>query len=189
MNSEIKNIMALRGIESSLDQDAEVKILTWDDQWTTYDDASSFKLKTDFARSECLGGMMVWAVSHDNPNGTFSRSLSDTTIQPFTSLAGYRSDGGPSANITIYEQHPQCMWTGCGEVCASGYTAVSRGYSGARNGDPMLDQTRCPSDSVHTYCCPSNSAMPTCGWYTHNNRKCDPACPDNTVEIGSNSMY
>ncbi|GAM40244.1 hypothetical protein TCE0_038r12439 [Talaromyces pinophilus] len=107
MNSEIKNIMALRGIESSLDQDAEVKILTWDDQWTTYDGASSFKLKTDFARSECLGGVMVWAVSHDDSSGTFSRSLSDTTIRPFTSLAGYHSDGGPSANIIVYEQHPQ----------------------------------------------------------------------------------
>ncbi|KAI7971087.1 hypothetical protein EIK77_007203 [Talaromyces pinophilus] len=140
--------MAVRGIESSLDQDAEVRLPTWDNHWTTYDDASSFKLKTDFARSECLGGVMVWAVSHVDSSGTFSRSLSDTTIRPFTSLAGYHSDGGPSANIIVYEQHPQCMWTGCGEVCPSGYTAVSRGDSGARKGELMLDQTGWPSGQV-----------------------------------------
>ncbi|KAE8555684.1 hypothetical protein EYB25_000382 [Talaromyces marneffei] len=101
MNSEIKNRIALRRIESSLDQEAEVEILTWDDQWTTYDDASSFKLKTNFARSECLGAM-VWAVSHGDSSGTFSRSLSNTAIRPFTSLKRYRGDGSSSRKTSLF---------------------------------------------------------------------------------------
>ncbi|KAH2731791.1 hypothetical protein KXW10_003000, partial [Aspergillus fumigatus] len=62
LNSEIMEIMEDGGLESKLDEDAAVKILTYDtNQWLTYDDGETFKLKTDFARSQCLGGVMVWA--------------------------------------------------------------------------------------------------------------------------------
>ena len=41
----------------------------------------------------------------------------------------------------------------------------------------------------HAFCCPIDYRAPICGWYTHNNGKCDPQCPAGKIEIGSNSMY
>lgn len=64
LNSEIVDIMDQQGVKSTLDEDAAVKVLIFDEnQWVTYDDEETFKKKADFARSQCLGGVMVWAVS------------------------------------------------------------------------------------------------------------------------------
>lgn len=38
-------------------------------------------------------------------------------------------------------------------------------------------------------CCPPDYDVPTCGWYNHNNGKCDNQCPSGSVEIGSNDKY
>ncbi|OQE49103.1 hypothetical protein PENNAL_c0550G10173 [Penicillium nalgiovense] len=61
LNSEISDIMDEQQISSTFDKDAAVKILKFNtNQWLTYDNGDTLKLKTDFARSECLGGVMVW---------------------------------------------------------------------------------------------------------------------------------
>lgn len=53
----------------------------------------------------------------------------------------------------------------------------------------MADQEGCDGIGVHKFCCPPDSPLPTCGWYTHHNGNCDQKCPDGTIEVGSNSMY
>jgi GH18 family chitinase len=41
-------------------KEAAVKILKFNkNQWLTYDNAETFKLKAQFASSQCLGGVMV----------------------------------------------------------------------------------------------------------------------------------
>lgn len=53
----------------------------------------------------------------------------------------------------------------------------------------MTDQQGCISGQ-HQLCCPPDTdLLPTCGWYTHNNGRCDPTCPLGMAEIGSNNMY
>ncbi|KAK1979246.1 family 18 glycosyl hydrolase [Colletotrichum cereale] len=77
LNSEIDDLVAEQGAEPTLDKAAAVKILTWGDtNWLTYDDEETLRLKTDFARSQCLGGVMVWAISHDTQNAKYSMALS-----------------------------------------------------------------------------------------------------------------
>lgn len=45
-------------IEPEFDKEAGVKWFTWDsDQWVSYDDADTFKLKADFANKLGLAGM------------------------------------------------------------------------------------------------------------------------------------
>ncbi|GAB1214599.1 hypothetical protein ATERTT37_003763 [Aspergillus terreus] len=61
LNSELDDIREEKNIQPTLDKDAAVQILTWDRQWATYDDAKTLQLKLDFARTTCLGGVMVWA--------------------------------------------------------------------------------------------------------------------------------
>ncbi|KAJ4290045.1 hypothetical protein N0V88_006848 [Collariella sp. IMI 366227] len=62
--------------EPTLNQNATVKILTWGgNNWLTYDDEKTLKMKRDFARSQCLGGVMVWAISHDTKDAKYSKAL------------------------------------------------------------------------------------------------------------------
>lgn len=65
MGAEVKEILDKSGIQPVLDTKAAVKIFTYNGDWITYDDGDTFKLKADFAKSQCLGGVMIWAVSQD----------------------------------------------------------------------------------------------------------------------------
>ncbi len=62
-NAEIADRIKLSKLTPIHYEDAAVKVITWDDQWVAYDDADTFQQKADFARSQCLGGVMVWALS------------------------------------------------------------------------------------------------------------------------------
>ncbi|GME48568.1 hypothetical protein CNMCM5793_006895 [Neofusicoccum parvum] len=182
LNSEIVDIMNDKGVKPTLDKDAAVKILTFDDnQWVAYDDADTFQMKADFARSQCLGGLMVWAVSHDTKEAEFSTALATAAGRVIALPA--------TEDNTVTTTHDQCKWTNCAEECPSGWTRMLRKDSGARGTEFMVDQTGCGGVGVHQLCCPPSSDQPTCGWYTHNNGKCDSKCPSGSVEVGSNKMY
>ncbi|PKY00152.1 chitinase [Aspergillus campestris IBT 28561] len=72
---EINDIIK-KGGKVTYDKEAAVKIVTWDnDQWVSWDDAESLKVKLDFANKRCLGGTMVWAVDLDD--GTLIGSLGE----------------------------------------------------------------------------------------------------------------
>ena len=52
INKIIKN-----GATVTFDQAAAVKIVTWDtDQWVSWDDQETLKIKQDYANQRCLGG-------------------------------------------------------------------------------------------------------------------------------------
>jgi chitinase len=52
INQIIKN-----GATVTFDQAAAAKIVTWDgNQWASWDDAETLKLKMDYANQRCLGG-------------------------------------------------------------------------------------------------------------------------------------
>ncbi|KAJ0421668.1 hypothetical protein BJY00DRAFT_282156 [Aspergillus carlsbadensis] len=182
LNNELDDIRSERGISGTLDEEAAVKLLSWDDQWTAYDDEETLEMKIDFAGETCLGGIMVWAVSHDNWDHRYSRALGTVLIRPKPHNLVEVDDSG---TITVQSHKPQCRWTGCGQTCFKGFSPVPRGDAGAAKGELMLDSTKCV-EGVQTLCCP-NESIPKCGWYSWNNGKFDPACPDNMFEIGSHN--
>jgi chitinase len=54
--AEINAIIA-DGATVTMDEKAAVKIVTWDsNQWVSYDDAQTLKIKLDYANLRCLGG-------------------------------------------------------------------------------------------------------------------------------------
>jgi len=54
--AEINNIIA-SGATVTMDEAAAVKIVTWNsNQWVSYDDAQTLKMKLDYANLRCLGG-------------------------------------------------------------------------------------------------------------------------------------
>ncbi|KAL2695054.1 hypothetical protein AAEP93_004177 [Penicillium crustosum] len=186
LNSEVKDIMSEKKLTSKLDKDAAVKILKFDtNQWLTYDDEETLEMKTDFAKSQCLGGVMIWAVSHDHPSGNFSTALAKKTGRKVTSLAFDKTKD----SMEVQKTHLQCRWTNCFESCPSGWTTVARTDKGARGDERMWDNTGCGGDGQHTFCCPPDSEQPKCGWYTHNNGHCKSDCPSGYVEVGSNFQH
>ncbi|RMZ86664.1 hypothetical protein DV736_g6111, partial [Chaetothyriales sp. CBS 134916] len=58
-DSEIQALISQYDIVPTLDSDAGVKYMTWnDDQWVSYDDAQTFAMKVNYANKLCLGGTM-----------------------------------------------------------------------------------------------------------------------------------
>ncbi|KAK7969466.1 hypothetical protein PG988_008539 [Apiospora saccharicola] len=78
---EIVKIMEDQDATVTFDEATAVKIVTWDsDQWVSWDDAETLKLKMDYANLRCLGGTMVWAVDLDD--GTLLGALSGVSSRP-----------------------------------------------------------------------------------------------------------
>lgn len=60
-NAEIGRIMKSKDLSPEFDKSAGVKWIAWDsDQWVSFDDADTFKLKMDFANSLGLAGMSTF---------------------------------------------------------------------------------------------------------------------------------
>lgn len=54
--AEINKIIKA-GATVTFDQEAAVKIVTWNsNQWVSWDDAETLKIKQDYANRRCLGG-------------------------------------------------------------------------------------------------------------------------------------
>jgi GH18 family chitinase len=75
LNSEIDDIVIEKGLQPVLYKDAAVKVVAWDGQWLAYDDAGTLNIKTYFARNLGIGGVMVWAISHDTAAAKYSKAL------------------------------------------------------------------------------------------------------------------
>ncbi|KAJ6133076.1 hypothetical protein N7471_008291, partial [Penicillium samsonianum] len=75
LNSEIQTIIDDNNLTPKFYEEDAVKAVSFGDQWVSYDDADTFKIRGDFAKSQCLGGVMVWAISHDNNNHSSAKAL------------------------------------------------------------------------------------------------------------------
>jgi GH18 family chitinase len=201
-NGEIDEVLKETGATPKLDQEAAVQIVKVNGEWITYDNVDSWKLKVAFARSECLGGVMVWAVSLDETDGTYSKQLQQatgfqskgTTLVNDTSGGGGGGGGGGGKQVVgpdDFQLRAQCFWTDCGAPCPSDYVGRNRADSDG-SGEIMLDSTACQK-GIRTLCCPvpkaSGASLPTCGWYDFNNGACGKndasLCGDGWAEVGS----
>ncbi|GKZ71780.1 hypothetical protein AnigIFM50267_007822 [Aspergillus niger] len=115
MDSEILAIIADGGTTSVLDKDAAVNVVTWDtDQWVSYDDETTIKMKKDYANGKCLGGTNA-SQELLEMNGRIKKSLF----------------GGQTPQVSSLSQY---VWGGCDEDCPSGTTpATNRKGKSASN--------------------------------------------------------
>lgn len=112
LNSEIDDVVASTGAKPTLYEDEAVKVLNYEgNQWVAYDDEETFKLKADFARGQCLGGLMVWAVSHDTKDAKYTAALAKAANRKFVAAL----PATDTSLSTTTEKHAQCKWSNCGE--------------------------------------------------------------------------
>jgi hypothetical protein len=186
--SEIDNEIKRRKLKPKLYKEEAVKVVTWQKQWVSYDDEETLQMKVDRAGERCLGGVMVWAISHDTKDAKYNKALAGI-------LGRDLSDGSigdqekPTKEVTT--PYEQCRWSNCKEPCPKGWVHVGRLDPGARKDELMYDETGCGGDGKHNFCCPPDEDIPQCGWYGHDDGKCQKvtSCPSDMVEIGSNQMY
>jgi hypothetical protein len=109
LNSEIDDLVQKHGVTPVLYEKEAVKVAAWGDQWVAYDDKDTLKLKSEYAQSRCLGGVMVWAISHDTEDAKYNRALAEVAKRDIVDVPIKNSDWTQSIPIS------QCRWTGCGE--------------------------------------------------------------------------
>ncbi|KAL6237121.1 glycosyl hydrolases family 18-domain-containing protein [Aspergillus navahoensis] len=126
-DSEIQALISQGNIVPTLDSDAGVKYMTWnDDQWVSYDDAQTFAMKVNYANKLCLGGTMVWALDLDSAVNTTSidnlNSMDSLNFSPVIKAATVSSN---AATLGIF-------WTPClppgSQECPDGYDAIVWGH-------------------------------------------------------------
>ncbi|KAL8801880.1 MAG: hypothetical protein Q9182_004169 [Xanthomendoza sp. 2 TL-2023] len=77
---EIQKVIQ-QGAKMTFDEAAAMQIVTWDtDQWVSWDDKKTLKMKVDFANKRCLGGTMIWAIDLDD--GTLIDALGANMGRP-----------------------------------------------------------------------------------------------------------
>ncbi|KAK3322953.1 glycoside hydrolase superfamily [Apodospora peruviana] len=104
--TEIERVIAAGGANILFDQEAAVKIVTWNsNQWVSYDDAQTLALKLQYANSECLGGTMVWAVSLDMDGSAAAALSGQGSLFP-------GSDGSTGNGGDVY--FPPSIWGSSG---------------------------------------------------------------------------
>ncbi|RDB25300.1 Chitotriosidase-1 [Hypsizygus marmoreus] len=171
--AEIQRIIA-KGATVTKDEAAAVKMVVYDtDQWVSYDDEETFKMKVDYANSHCLGGTMVWAASTDDAKGTAASALAKSTgRQAISLLSSTRPD--PISSCQLGE---------CGQSCPAGLSPAQR--SDGKNKGNTGTNTGCSGNDARLYCCPSND-MPTCTW-RGTAMFCKGKCHDGEVEVTSST--
>ena len=176
MFAEIQDIIA-GGAVVTLDKAAAVKTVVWNsNQWVSYDDAETFKMKIDYANNLGLGGTMVWASSTDDGSYTAAQALSQNTGLSKKSLFG--GGGNPKPDpITA------CTWGECGKDCPAGSSAAQRS-DGKNKGNAGI-YAFCPEGQSRNYCCPSND-VPTCQWRGRA-PFCHGECEDGEIEVASDT--
>lgn len=172
--AEISRIVAA-GAKVATDTTAAVKMVTFDtDQWVSYDDADTFKLKIDYANNHCLGGTMVWASSTDDTQGSAAAALSLSTGRKVLSLL---------ATSSSQDTLSSCQLGECGQSCPAGLSPAQR--SDGKNKGNTGTNTGCLEGQSRLYCCPS-SDMPTCQW-RGTAPFCNGKCHDGEVEVTSST--
>ncbi|KAH6953868.1 chitinase [Ilyonectria sp. MPI-CAGE-AT-0026] len=184
LHPEIQEIVKKKGIVPTLDRKAAVKTVSWDNQWTSFDDIATWRLKANLARSQCIESFMVWALSHDDASATNAKALNSALGRKIPDFPDFTDKGKPDKQQS--KLPGICRWTSCYEDCPSGYKAVQRdGHK-----EVMMDTSHCDKGlggpGFSRLCCPSSHDLPTCTWRGHRNSgHCKPGCNDGEVEVGT----
>jgi chitinase len=119
LNSEIDDLVKEKGVTPVLYEAEAAKVATWGNQWVSYDDEETLKMKSEYAQSMCLGGLMVWAISHDTQDAKYHKALAKAANRKILSLP--MTDGSGNAFENLEVPMDQCKWTNCGDSTDASY--------------------------------------------------------------------
>ncbi|KAF2732643.1 hypothetical protein EJ04DRAFT_304974 [Polyplosphaeria fusca] len=193
-NAEIQRIIDKKKLTPVFDQKAGVKYVVWDnDQWVSYDDADTFKIKMDWANKLGLGGVMVWALDLDNAD---------------SQAAQYLNSGGDMTNSNGFTREKMvadtkqaytgklAYWTPCMSEkqrrdtgCPPGYHELLIGHGKTYDSEAFEQSTGCHGKNNRILCLNNELVQKNCGWNRNSDgsKICDRACPDGTLFLTQNT--
>ncbi|KAI5249676.1 glycoside hydrolase [Aureobasidium subglaciale] len=201
-SAEIHRVIEDKGLKPTFDEKAAVNWVTFDsDQWVSYDDERTFRLKIDYAEKKCLGGTMVWALDQGASTGETNDEYSGLEgLSKHLSNKGIAMDSafpnskGLSLKAVVKEESDRadaedaCYTSFCGEPCVPGYSGVST-MNGQVAG--LGEATACKEKNVQTLCCPSGTFTGRCKWYGWRGQglSCSGTCVDGDVMLAKNTNH
>jgi chitinase len=157
LNPEIQDIIKQKNLAVRVYPKEAYKAVSWDNQWVSFDDGPTWRIKANLARSQCMSGVMVWAISQDDKNGTNAISLTRALGRTVQDLPDFT----PQASVVVAPKViGLCSWTNCGEECPNGFKEVPRDGTNLL----MTDDTGCWAQQSHKFCCPGDYIQPKCTW-------------------------
>lgn len=179
-NSEIRRIITKYSLTPTLDLKAGVKYMTWNNnQWVSYDDTDTFKLKMSYANSLCLAGTskylssvlssgyllistVVWALDLD-PDASSALDLN-------TRANGASSLSRKALKSVQKQQSAQAalFWTPClsdsDRVCPIGYSPLLQGHGKVFDMDLQATRNGCSGRQNRVLCVPKSLQLKNCDW-------------------------
>lgn len=150
--AEIQQIIANDNSFTKEWTDAAVMQAVWDDnQWVSYDNEDTFKLKVGYAKEHCLGGFLVWTASLDDTSGSAASTLGSVTGLTVEKL---------SSGSTSVDSLSSCAWGECNKNCPAGTTPATTRSGKSKSNTGIY--SGCDTGSRY-YCCPSDD-VPSCTW-------------------------
>lgn len=99
------------GLTPVHDEEAAVKYLVFDtNQWVSYDDATTFKQKLDWANSIGFGGSLIWAADTDDDKySAMSGLVGKSVSHPDLSIKAFANTPVTIAQNLIGENGQDCV--------------------------------------------------------------------------------
>ncbi|VBB73365.1 Putative Glycoside Hydrolase Family 18 [Podospora comata] len=166
MYYEIQAILKqVPNIKPVFDRKAAVKYFTFDrDQWISYDDAETFKLKREWANRIGFGGSMIWAVDTDDDKFSAMSGLVGYQVSHVdTSLNGVVALAQTSKNVA----HSLQGENGQGCRVIKEYDCKPARDLRCWKGESLVgwDRDGCgKEDEGKPICCPEDTAPQKCVW-------------------------
>ena len=180
LHVEIQEMIENHGAIPVFHREPAVKTVSWENQWVSFDDAATWRLKANQARGQCISGVMVWAISQDDGEGTNVKALTSAIGRSRGDLPGFTLN--PPAEEMTEGTIELCRWSGCATSCPTGFKEVKRDGSDLT----MTDHTYCSPGRLSRFCCPADQPAPRCTWRGHRNSGwCSPGCEDDEINVGS----
>ncbi|KAI7566246.1 hypothetical protein KC319_g5436, partial [Hortaea werneckii] len=120
------------GMTPILVKEDAVKYITWDsNQWVSYDDEETFRMKREYANSLCLGGISVWALDLDKP--IEQTSVNNLLGSEMSLNSKWNTLASRRAIIRSNVLTLGLFWTACqppfggadGKMCPEGYRPIA----------------------------------------------------------------
>lgn len=156
LHPEIQDIINERNLTPKLYREGAYKAVAWDGQWVTFDDEVTWRLESNLARSQCISGVMVWAISQDDAEDTDIEQLTAAVGREVMDYPDFVEKAPPA--LPIEEDLPQLWtWAACGQECPSGFKMIMRDGTDEVFGDHI----RCSGGGQVKLCCPADQRLPT----------------------------
>lgn len=200
--SELQAIISENNLTPVFDEVAAVKYITWDsDQWASYDDSDTFKLKLEFANSKCLGGTMAWALDLDTATGSSNSAIDALVVgsSMATGLSLEDAENTISMKSTLKTTNTLSLglfWTAClppgSQNCPTGYQPVVYGHGKVFDADlNHISGEGCHGggrNGFNRVLCAENSMKFSCQWGPGKTSKaCNSKCPSKYLTLTKNS--